>query len=91
MSCATASVALVKGCFNITKPPGVTVSAKNEAPKLQVIFGANRERGKPRGFVRLHPPFTTEEGKCYDVSYATGVVVFIIPYFHKLIHHYIQV
>ncbi len=27
-----------------------------------------------------------EEGKCSDVSYTTGVVVFIITYFHKLIH-----
>ncbi len=27
----------------------------------------------------------SEEGKCYGVSDATGVVVFIIMYFHKLI------
>ncbi len=25
-------------------------------------------------------------GKCYDVSYTTGVVLFIITYFHKLIY-----
>ncbi len=28
----------------------------------------------------------SEEGKCCDVIYATGVVVFIITYFHKLMH-----
>ncbi len=28
----------------------------------------------------------SEERKCFDVSYMTGVVVFIITYFHKLIH-----
>ncbi len=28
----------------------------------------------------------SQEGKCSDVSYATGVVVFIITHFHKLIH-----
>ncbi len=27
-----------------------------------------------------------KRGKCYDVSYTTGIVVFIITYFHKLIH-----
>ncbi len=28
----------------------------------------------------------SEEGKCYDVSHSTGVVVFIIKSFPKLIH-----
>ncbi len=27
----------------------------------------------------------SEEGKCYEVSYVTGVVLFVITYFHKLI------
>ncbi len=31
-------------------------------------------------------PWLSEEGKCYDASYATAVVVFIITYFHKPIH-----
>ncbi len=28
----------------------------------------------------------SEEGKCSDISYGTGDEVFIITYFHKLIH-----
>ncbi len=36
--------------------------------------------------VMLRASRLSEEGKCYDVSYVTGVEVFVITCFHKLIH-----